>query len=215
MTDADGWERFVERHPAASPCELLEWAIEEGRAALVAAVLGRTDLDVNLPCDPERPDGVSPLIAALRAGEASVVLLVAAHPGFDLARSLPEYETWSWARTAPLDVFQTYLAIPGSDVNGRDGNGKTLLHEVVEGEEAGEKARDLLARPGIELDPRQLDGTTPLYRAALAGNDAAFELLLERGADVNNRNDDNHWTILMCAVAADRGTIAEPLLRRP
>jgi ankyrin repeat protein len=60
-----------------------------------------------------------------------------------------------------------------------------------------------------------VDGTTPLYRAGLAGNASAFELLLDLGTDVNNRNNDNRWTILICAVAENRIVIVEQLLRRP
>jgi len=157
---------------------------------------------------------LSPLRVALQAGDARVVARIAAQPGFDLARSIPEYDAWSWARSAPLDVLQRYLAIPGSDPNQPDGDGKTLLHEVVHDVRASEKVRELLTRPDIAIDAQQVDGTTPLYQAGLSGNDAAFKLLVGRGADVNNRNDDNHWTILMCAVADDRSPIADLLLER-
>lgn len=209
-----GWEQFAGQHPGTSPGRLLERAIKQDRPDLVLGVLEHTDIDVNMACDPGRDDSVSPLMTALRGGNPRIVALIAGHPGFDLECSLAEYDTWSWARSAPLDVLQQYLAIPGSDVNQRDGNDKTLLSEVVYDEHGIDKLRELLAKPGIELDAQQLDGTTPLYRAGLAGNVAAFELLLRHGADVNNRNNDNHWTILICAVADDRNAIAGSLLGR-
>jgi serine/threonine-protein phosphatase 6 regulatory ankyrin repeat subunit B len=192
----------------------LERAIQENRAGAVSAILDDAAFDINAPCDPQRYDSVSPLMTALRAGNLRFVAAIAAHPRFDLARSLPDYERWSWARTASPELLRLYLAIPGADVNQRDGNGKTLLHEVVYDLTSDEKVRELLSRRGVEIDPKQFDDTTPLYRAGLAGNARAFRLLLERDADVNDRNNSNRWTILICAAAANGVEIAEPLLER-
>jgi len=192
----------------------LERAIQENHAAAVAAILQDDALDVNARCDPQRHDSVSPLMTALRAGNARIVAAIVAHPRFDLARSLPDYERWSWARTSPPELLRLYLAIPGADVNQRDGNGKTLLHEVVYDLTSDEKVRELLSRPGVEIDPKQFDDTTPLYRAGLAGNAPAFRLLLDRNADVGNRNNSNRWTILICAAAANSIEIAALLLGR-
>jgi ankyrin repeat protein len=192
----------------------LERAIQENRAGDVSAILKDEAFDINARCDPRRHDSVSPFMTALRAGNATFVAAIAAHPRFDLARSLADYERWSWARTASPELLRLYLTIPGTDVNQRDGNGKTLLHEVVYDLTSDEKVRELLSRPGVEIDPKQFDDTTPLYRAALAGNARAFRLLLERNADINNRNNANRWTILICAAAANSIEIAEPLLAR-
>ena len=90
-----------------------------------------------------------------------------------------------------------------------------MLHEVAEDPASHANLKELLSRPEIEVDIRQMDGTTPLYRAGLASNHDAFEVLLERGADVNDRNEDNLWTILICAAAANDRAIAEEVLRRP
>lgn len=200
--------------PPATPGQLLERAIQQDRLDAVLELLRNAELDINQPCDPQRYDSVSPFMTALRAGHARIVARIAAHPQFDLARSLPPYEQWSWVRTSSLEVLQIYLGLPGSDVHQKDGNGKTLLHEVVYDLDGQDKLREILARPGIEVDATQADGTTPLYRAGLAGNVAAFRLLLDQGAGVNNRNRDNLWTILICAAAENRIAIAELLLLR-
>lgn len=205
---------FAARNPQATPGQLIEQAIQQDLAEVVLGVLRNTDIDINQPCDPQRYDSVSPFMTALRAGNTRIVALIAGQPPFDLAQSLPKYERWSWVRTSSLEVLQYYLSIPGSDVNQKDGNGKTLLHEVVYDLGSQDKLRKLLSRPGIVIDPKQVDGTTPLYRAGLAGNASAFELLLTHGADVNNRNNDNRWAILTCAVAGDHIAIVECLLRR-
>lgn len=208
------WTAFAARNRQATPGQLIEQAIWEDRAEVVLGVMQNTDIDINQPCDPHRYDSVSPLVTALRSGNARIVALIAAQPGFDLAQSLPEYEQWSWARSASLQVLQRYLGIPGSDVNQKNGNGKTLLHEVVYDTGSQDKLRELLSRPEIVVDAKQVDGTTPLYRAGLAGNVAALELLLDHSADVNNSNNDNRWTALICAAAENRIAIVEQLLRR-
>ena len=193
----------------------MEWAIAQNQADAVLGILRCSDIDINQPCDPLRYGSVSPLVTALRANRADITSLIAVQPGFDLARSLPDYERWTWVRTSSLSVLRHYLGIPGSDVNQTDGNGKTLLHEVVYDAVGHAKLRELLARPGTVIDAQQIDGTTPLYQAGLAGNTDAVRALRDLGADVNNRNDDNLWTILICAVAACRAEIAELLLASP
>ena len=208
------WASYAARSPQATPGQLIEQAIQQDRTEVVLGILENTDIDINQPCDPTGYGSVSPLVTALRAGSVRLVALIAGRPRFDLARSLPEYEPWNWARSSSLDVLEQYLGTTGSDVNQQDGNGKTLLHEVVYDLGSLDKLRSLLSRPGIVIDAKQIDGTTPLYRAALAGNTGAVGLLLDRDADVNNRNNDNRWTILICAVAQNHIAIAEQLLRR-
>lgn len=199
----------------AAPGRLLEDAILQHRELLALGILQHAHFDLNAPLDPDRPDSVSPFLTALRAFALRIVCLIALQPRFDLARSLPVYECFDWARSAPPEMIACYLSLTGADINRPDGNGKTLLHEAVCDLQSPKKIDLLLAEPGIEIDIRQTDGTTPLYRAGLAGNEIAFERLLERGADINNANHDNHWSILMCAAAFDRLEIARRLLARP
>jgi len=206
------WSAFAAQYPQRTPGQLIEQAIEQDRAIVVLGILQNTDINVNEACDPQRYGSVSPLMTALRAGNGRIVALIAGQPLFDLAQSLPAYERWSWVRHASLEVLQQYLGIPGSDVNQADGNGKTLLHEVVYDLRGQGKLSELLSQPGIRIDAKQVDGTSPLYHAGLAENASAFGRLLEEGADVNNRNNDNLWTILICAVAENRIAIAEQLL---
>ena len=215
MPPSEPWTAFAAEHPRATPGQLIEQAIQEGRTEVVLGILQNTDVDINRACDPQRYGSVSPLMTALRAGNARIVSLIARQPRFDLARSLPKYERWSWIRTASLEVLDQYLSIRGADVNQPDGNGKTLLHEVVYDLGSQDKLRHLLSQPGIMVDAKQADGTSPLYRAGLAGNGPAFTLLLEQGADVNNRNNDNRWTILISAVAENHTNIVEQALARP
>jgi hypothetical protein len=175
------WTTFVAQNPQATPGQLIEQAIQQDRAEVVLGVLQNIDIDIDInhACDPQRYGSVSLLMTALRADSARIVALIAGQPRFDLTQSLPEYERWSWVRPSSLEVLQQYLAIPGSDVNQTDGNGKALLHEVVYDLGPQDKLRELLSQPGIVVDAKQVDGTTPLYRAGLVGNACAFERLLD------------------------------------
>ena len=217
------WQAFAERHPIATPGEVLEQAIRQDQAEVVlGALLGAfldasaaTPFDINEACEPARYGSVSPLMTALRAGSVRTLALIAGQPGFELGRSLTDFETWRWVRDASPALLRQFLNIPGSAVNQADGNGKTLLHEAVDHSTAPDTLRELLDQPGIDIEAPQVDGTTALYRAGLAGNRTAVDLLLARGAAPNNRNRDNHWTVLMCAVAQGRETIVDALLASP
>lgn len=54
----------------------------------------------------------------------------------------------------------------------------------------------------------------PLYEATLAGDGAAVARLVRTSADVNWRNDDNHWPALTVAADAGRAEIVVDLLAR-
>jgi len=56
---------------------------------------------------------------------------------------------------------------------------------------------------------------TPLYRAALAGDLAGVRKELAAGADVNARNSDNRWTVLMVAVGEGFTDVVAELLASP
>jgi ankyrin repeat protein len=57
--------------------------------------------------------------------------------------------------------------------------------------------------------------TTPLYRAVLAGDLDEVRKELARGADVNARNSDNRWTVLMVAVGEGFTAVVAALLATP
>jgi ankyrin repeat protein len=206
------WHEFSARNPGASPGQLMELAIEKDLPEVVFGILQNADLNINAVCDPSRYGSQSPMMTALLANNKRMFALITAQLNFDLASSLPAYEQWVWVRTCSLEMLLQYIEMPGVDINQKDGNGKALLHEVVTDLTSEDKLLALLRQPNVIIDIQQVDGTTPLYRAALAGNANAFEQLLDKGADINNRNNDNGWTSLMCAAAANYIAVAEKIL---
>ncbi len=67
------------------------------------------------------------------------------------------------------------------------------------------------------IGPHPFWGGRPqaLHVAIETGRQDLFDLLLDRGADVNGRNDQyDHWSPLMLAINRDRTTMRDELLRR-
>ena len=200
--------------PQLTPGQSIQRAIQDGRVDLVQEVLEDTAFDLNAPCDPEEHESVSPLIVALRTGNPEIVALIMQQPRFELVRSLPPFDAFAWARSCSLEVLALFLACPASDANQQDGNGRALLHEVIHDKDGLKKLQRLLDMENIIVDIKQSDDSTPLYQAALHGNLDAVELLLQYPVDVNNHNNINRWTVLMCAVSQNHVAIAEKLLKQ-
>jgi uncharacterized protein len=58
------------------------------------------------------------------------------------------------------------------------------------------QAMELLLANGAGLEARDVDGATPLIRAAESGNTDVVKLLLERGANVEARDKDGHTALI-------------------
>jgi ankyrin repeat protein len=79
-----------------------------------------------------------------------------------------------------------------ADVNAADPNGRTALHEAaILNSERGKKIREDLLSHGASqnVDARDVDGRTPLHEAAVAGAQDAVLDLLQRGADINAKDN--------------------------
>lgn len=76
--------------------------------------------------------------------------------------------------------------------------------------------RVLIASDAALLDARDADGSTPLHCAAWKGHIEVVSLLLDRGADVNARSQNDHWgdSPLHAAAHGNRRAVAEVLIAR-
>lgn len=74
----------------------------------------------------------------------------------------------------------------------------------------------LLARDPSLVSARDTDGSTPLHCATWKGHERLVEVLLKHGADVNARNNNDHWgtTPLHAAAHANQRAIAELLIAK-
>jgi|SRR5215471_5098375 len=90
--------------------------------------------------------------------------------------------------------------------------------EIIKAAKKGsvESVKALLAgHPGL-LDARDKDGSTPLHCAVWKGHPEMVEALINAGADVNARNENDHWgtTPLHAAAHANQAGIAQLLIDR-
>ena len=99
------------------------------------------------------------------------------------------------------DVVQ-YLLARGAKSDAEDNAGRTPLSWTVTKGDFVETA-DALVRAGADVNRADIDGFTPLMRAALTDHPRCFAFLLGHGADVNPVNDYWHKTALEMAI--DRG----------
>jgi ankyrin repeat protein len=136
----------------------------------------------------------------LREGDVQFLRDVLALPGVSSERSLPAHGYWAWAQSAPLSVIVAFAEAAGADLNARDADGLSLLHEVASGDGAMDVVAWLLDR--VDADPVANDGTTPFYRAAGGGRLDVAQALYARGANPNVANRVTGWTALITSVAA-------------
>ncbi|KAF4333741.1 hypothetical protein FBEOM_12447 [Fusarium beomiforme] len=90
------------------------------------------------------------------------------------------------------DVWLELLAIYGADLNIRDNNGNTPLHHIA-GRGEFETLMSYTNVPGVDINARDCKGWTPLHAAAASiwfDGDKKAAILVEKGADVNYRNNE-------------------------
>ena len=166
-----------------------------GDAGRLRRLLKLVKIDVNMADD----YGVTPLCYAVNEGHTAVVRELLSIPGIDV--NLGEY-----GRTTPLyiavqegrlDIMELLLAVHGINVNLAGADGTTALSYAAQrGQE--KVVMRLLEVPDINVDARKDDGATPLFCAAQKGFRGVVELLIKRGADVNQPLYDG--TPLLCVL---------------
>ena len=91
-----------------------------------------------------------------------------------------------------------------------------LEKEIIRAAKSGAASRvkELIAQDALLISARDTDGSTPLHCATWKGQQTVVELLLSLGADVNARNNNDHWgtTPLHAAAHANQRAIAELLI---
>ena len=82
-----------------------------------------------------------------------------------------------------LEVTRALLDA-GADVNQRNAYDMTPLHACIDREDPVE-AIELLLKAGADVEAETIDGHTPLHEALMAGNQEAYDALINAGAEPN------------------------------
>ena len=184
-------------------------AAEQGNLFVVTALL-----DKGHHVDSADEEGVNALHSAAANGNESVVRLLLSR-----GASLEEKTIYGWTALMLASYYGHFMVCwillqHKSNIHAESALGLTAL--------------DFAARSGhvqivallIEADAQQqvrdehakLSLNSPLMNAAQHGHEAALKLLLEKGADVNYRDEMTGWTALMLAALNGHMTAAQILV---
>lgn len=181
-------------------------AIERDDAATIRQLFQR-----GFDPDTRDPKGQVGLYLALRSQSLKAAEAIAEHPrvSLDAANETGETPLMMAALRSRLDWCQRLVA-RGAKVHRE---GWTPLHYAAAG-----AARDVvawfLAQPGVVIDARSPNGTTPLMMAAGYGTEDSAVLLLSRGADASLRNQKG-MTAADFARSVGRESLAKRLSASP
>lgn len=114
----------------------------------------------------------------------------------------------SLAASKNVEILKA-LAAAGGDLNWRTSKESNLLSFAGNGQVAS-----YLIQKGLSINDPNQDGFTPLYYAILDGNDDVAKVLLDAGADPNDKESTAGATPLHFAVEKDNATIINHLLAK-
>jgi len=189
----------------------LVWAARNGHVGAAKLLLGREDIDPNLPDQFKE----TPLGWAAVEGHEGVAELLLEREDIDPNRP-GEYDETPLGRAALYGhegVVKLLLEREGVDPNRPNGYGeKPLGRAAFEGHERVVKL--LLGREDVDPDPPGEYGRTPLVWAALRGHEEVVKLLLEReGVDPNRPNGYGETPLGRAAFEGHEGVVKLLLAR--
>ncbi|OCT49763.1 hypothetical protein CLCR_07067 [Cladophialophora carrionii] len=103
------------------------------------------------------------------------------------------------------------LVSRSANLEAKDHNGKTPLHQAISSNRSSDFMLQLLLRAGADTAARDLQGWTALHTACYRSDDSATRILLEAGANVN-AIDRGGWTPLHVAVTQFDNHLARVLI---
>ena len=181
----------------------LHLAAGNGHLRLVQTLL-RQSVDV----DAADKDNRTPLHKASAGGHIDIVRLLVQH-GADASKDLQSLLLLA-SSSVSAETVQFFIQF-GADVNARDENHSTPLHQASLLSDNAEAVR-LLIKHSADIHARDQGHKTPLHLASSSSrNDETVQLLIEQGADVHAQ-DESHKTPLHLASSASSNGEAVQLL---
>lgn len=187
---------------------VLRRAIDRGNLAFLRALLAIPGIPVNIT------DGRSytPLIFAIRSGNADAVRLLLSSDAIDVNLSLSNDTPLCVAvRKSEHEILRMLLAAPGILVNGRDGDCHPLLEAALVG--SATALRLLVRAPGLDVDCCNASGDFATHLAVKRRHLEFLKCLVRMPAvDVSVANADTGETALDVAVSHQYKDFVDVLL---
>lgn len=177
------WEAGVRTKKGLFNVDPLDKAFENDHFEIASFFLSK------LPPDSERQDLLDEKLIRFSGtwmNPGAIRMLLQA--GANVRRMLPGFGSalhvacWQGDGNGDRETLEL-LIDAGADINARDENGSTPLHEAASGDWGAPLSIEVLLTHGAEVDPVNLQKQTPLALAADMGEAACIALLLKAGAD--------------------------------
>jgi ankyrin repeat protein len=125
--------------------------------------------------------------------------IAASAPERNLATKPPheEQQLWDAVRAGDVNAVREFIA-NGMDVNIRQANGKTPLHQAVARGNLP-MVQTLLEAPKIQADAADDRGTRPIHLAVELGHDQVAQRLLHHGIEVNGQSGQGYTPLYWAA----------------
>jgi len=158
--------------------------------------------------------GFTPLETAIKYGHYETTrTLLQNGASIDQSGRYPLFSAIDCESVDLINLLESY----GADLQTRDQNGNTLLHELAShGRGIKQKQYPLIEKclqSGININARNHDGDTPLHIAASKGNVSLIEMFVHYNADPTAHNHDRH-TMLDVAIQRNNPRMVKALVKR-
>ncbi len=165
--------------------------------------------------------GYTPLCYAVDKDDSDFVNLLIAR-GADVNAKHPGGETsLHYAATAGRTEAVKLLLEAGANINTKSDRGQTALHAILDIRNSdynryrqSKDTIELLLSKGADVNLKDKNGRTPLHLAAESADGDIVELLLGKGAKVDEKDDESGFTALHHAARFGNTNAAEVLIAR-
>jgi len=167
--------------------------------------------------------GYTPLYFAVHNDDLDYLKALIAH-GAELDTKHPGGETalMSGAFTGRTEAVKLLLEA-GADINAKNDRGQTALHVPLDIRTSNSDCLqyqlptdtiELLLAKGADVNLKDEDGRTPLHLAAESADGDIVKLLLDKGAKIDEKDDESGFTALHYAARLGNKDAAELLIAR-
>ncbi|MFC1763445.1 ankyrin repeat domain-containing protein [Planctomycetota bacterium] len=147
-------------------------------------------------------------------------ILLAHGANVETKNPLGETYLQSVARSGRTESIQ-WLLEAGANFNAMSDNGQTALHIILdinsvnyERSKLSKDTLELLLSKGADVELKDKDGRTPLHLASESADEDVVELLLDKGAKINEKENESGLTALHHAARIGKRNVAELLIAK-